>query len=207
MVPEYTTHNIVESTLEDVEYLNLCIMKPNEYNRFLYDSLYCLIIRFRDNLTVCGDRLIAISVVDEHERECESESDECNHTVHSLQDFYTPKDLRSLHWNIEIIALNNDVFPKSQGGGKSLLFSMYYELLNDLSSWSLLSYEESITDTIDEEVEKLKGKRRKKQVKSYIVNSEIFDTEKRKEMVEKIMKNVLTARGYVLQALSNCLGM
>jgi hypothetical protein len=201
MVPEYTTHNIVESILEDVEYLNLCIMKPNEYNRFLYDSLYCLIIRFQDNLTVCGDRLIAISDVDEHKRECESESDECNHTVHRLQDFYTPKDLRSLHWNIEIIALNNDVFPKSQGGGENSLFSMYYEL----SSWLLLSYEESITYTIDEEVEKLKGKR-KKQVQSYIVNSEIFDTEKRKEMVEKIMKNVLTARRYVLQALSNCLG-
>jgi hypothetical protein len=135
--------------------------------------------------------------VDEHERECESESAECNHTVHSLQDFYTPKDLRSLHWNIEIIALNNDVFPKREGGGENSLFSMYY----DLSSWSLLSYQESITKTIDEEVEKIK--RRKKEVTRY-VNSEIFI--KRKEMVQKIMKNVLTVRGYVLQALSNCLG-
>jgi hypothetical protein len=148
--------------------------------------------------------------VDEHEKECMKNNDnngkKCAHTVHMLQEFYSPKDLRSLHSLIELVALNNDVFEKSHGG-ENLLFSMYYGLLNDISSWSLLSYKESITDTIDKAIAKLGGKRRKRmQEINYIENPLDFTTEKRKEMIEVVMKNVLAARGYVQYAYSDHLG-
>lgn len=181
------TLNIVENTPDDLLYLNLRFLKPNEYNRFLYASLYCLNVRCRDNITVRGDQLIARNDVDEHKKECvnNNNGDKCNHTVHMLREFYSPKDLRSLHGIIELIALNNDVFETSHGGDDSL-FLMYY----NLSSWSQLSYKESTTDTIDEAIEKFDG---------------IFDSE-RKEVIVSIMKNVLTARGYVLYAVSDHLG-
>lgn len=174
-------------------------MKPNEYERFLYASLYCLIIRFQENLTVCDDMLILRDDMNDHINDCVNNRGECIHAVHTLREFYSSFNLRALHVLIELIALNNDVYDKSSGGGENLLYSLYYELSNDVSSWSQLLYQRSITDRIDAELDKLNRKRRKKQVASYIENPTDFDLDKRKKVVEKVMNSVLAARGYVVQ--------